>query len=254
MATCSACTLVNPPGALVCEACSALLGGCDDCDKVDQPPLLVVARRLWDGLSDTCVEGDCGVCVAVVDGRIKFAGLVEHLPEHLRVPAEVYFGDADTTLMPGLIDSHVHIEFDPLHGLHTQPRMSEEALMNAMRTRARHMLAHGITVTGCSATTSPHEPCTRDTASAPPSSSQVKSSQVTALVPPFMHARHVHSMLRRRGCRCACCGVRPRATWVAMAAPSHCVQPSAPAPVSAHGYCAQASPSHDHVDVRCQLT
>ena len=46
---CSACTLVNPPGALLCEACNAYLEGCAPCiSSSEDESFLVTARRLWD--------------------------------------------------------------------------------------------------------------------------------------------------------------------------------------------------------------
>jgi len=160
MATCDTCTLINLPGAIICEACSAFLSPVDgaicpetrdDSETAPRTPrrFLVTARRLWDGLSDVCIEGECGVGVAVDDdGRIIWCGRLEYLPGHLMgmdLPTLEDHRDADSTLMPGLIDSHVHMEFDPGHGLHMQPRLDDAAHMAAMQARARNMLAHGIT-------------------------------------------------------------------------------------------------------------
>ena len=145
MATCAACTLINPPNATLCEACGALLStNCSVCPE--DGDFLVTARRLWDGLSDVCMEGDSGVGIAICAGHIAWFGLLENLPESLlSLPTLEHHADVDSTLMPGLIDCHVHIEFDPGHGLHSQPRLDATTHMAAMQARAKRMLAHGIT-------------------------------------------------------------------------------------------------------------
>lgn len=150
MTTCSECTLINAPNALICEACSALLGGscgiCEPSSNESDSAFLVTAQRLWDGQSDVTVTGECGVCAAVVDGKIAYVGLLEHLPQSLRhLPATHHHSSESSTLMPGLIDCHVHLEFSPAHDLHNQPRLSPNELMAKMRSRARAMLSHGIT-------------------------------------------------------------------------------------------------------------
>ena len=144
---CSSCTLVNPPGALLCEACNAYLEGCAPCiTSSEDESFLVTARRLWDGFSDACIEGECRVGVAVSEGRIAWCGKLEELPEQLcSLAARCHHAEMDSTLIPGLIDSHVHIEFDPRYGLHDQPKLSKDELLAAMLGRARRMLAHGIT-------------------------------------------------------------------------------------------------------------
>ena len=64
MIACRACTLLNPPGAVLCEACSAFLEDCAPCAdnagaaNAGAADYLVTARRLWGGLADVCVEGE----------------------------------------------------------------------------------------------------------------------------------------------------------------------------------------------------
>ena len=156
MTTCSECAHAGPPGAIVCEVCSAFMQASECTDdqpaEVDndaRPPdgaCLVTARRLWDGLSDTCVEGECGVGVAIVGESIAWCGLLEDLPEHFTsLPTMLHHAADDSTLMPGLIDSHVHMEFDPLYGLHMQPVLEDAVHMRQMQARAHAMVRHGIT-------------------------------------------------------------------------------------------------------------
>lgn len=151
--TCPDCTLINPPGATICEACSAFLDDCTPCSaegsgvaSSEDDDFLVTARRYWDGLSDACSEFDCGVGLVVSSRRIAWVGALDELPERfLGLTARLHHADTDCTLMPGLIDSHVHIEFDPSYALHSQPTLSESALMQTMQTRAQNMVRHGIT-------------------------------------------------------------------------------------------------------------
>ena len=151
---CADCTLLNRPGSSVCEACGAYLGqncppctddatGTDDAAGADDA-FLVTARRLWDGLSDSTLEGECGVGIAIRGGRIAWLGLLEDVPDWIRAfPVREHHAEVDSTLMPGLIDCHVHIEFSCKHSLHAQPASCTS--LTAMQARARHMLRHGIT-------------------------------------------------------------------------------------------------------------
>ena len=146
MLKCTECSLDNPPSAVICEACSALIGGvCNVCsDDGDADKFLISGKRLWDGLSDSCLEGTA--VVAVVNGKIAYAGLMEYIPAHLAsLPILLDFSGIDCTMMPGLIDSHVHLEFSQHHSLHEQPRQSAVELMAKMESRAKSMVQHGIT-------------------------------------------------------------------------------------------------------------
>ena len=144
---CAECTLINPPSALVCEACSAMLGGrCDPCLD-DEQGFLIIATRLWDGHSDMSLEsGESTACVAVVGANIAYVGLTVHLPSTLAsLPVAHDLSSEDATILPGLIDCHVHLEFSPQHGLHEQPRQTPAELMERMQSRAHAMVRHGIT-------------------------------------------------------------------------------------------------------------
>lgn len=146
MLKCTECSLDNPPSAVICEACSALIGGvCNVCgDDGDADKFLISGRRLWDGFSDSCLDG--AAVVAVVNGKVAYAGLMEYIPAHLAsLPTLLDFSGIDCTMMPGLIDSHVHLEFSQHHSLHEQPRQSAVELMAKMESRAKSMVQHGIT-------------------------------------------------------------------------------------------------------------
>lgn len=108
--------------------------------------VVLLAVRLWDGMSDTCAaDAAYGMCVAVVGSHIAWVGKAARLPQSFASLRTVDLRAADATIMPGLIDAHVHLEFDPYYSLHDQPARSADALMNQMKQRCRNMLAHGIT-------------------------------------------------------------------------------------------------------------
>ncbi len=101
--------------------------------------------RVWDGISDQYAEVDA-VCVA--NGVITALGAGADLDG--ADAAAVHGSDSidcqGLTLIPGLIDAHVHMvlnpeERDPI--AHTL--LSEDESMAAMAVRARAMLAAGIT-------------------------------------------------------------------------------------------------------------
>ena len=83
------------------------------------------------------------MCVAVAGETIAYAGARSGLPARYAELPQHEFGDA--TIMPGLIDCHVHIEFDPGHALHSQPTLSQAEHTRQMQARARSMVLHGIT-------------------------------------------------------------------------------------------------------------
>lgn len=119
---------------------SNLAAACESCDlstesSIDphKKGLVLVARRIWDGLSDVCMESndDSMLCVAVEGQTIVHAGSLSELPVAWRNSPRCDFGDS--TIMPGLIDAHVHMEFDPCFPLHEQPPLDHEALMQRMQ-------------------------------------------------------------------------------------------------------------------------
>jgi imidazolonepropionase-like amidohydrolase len=60
------------------------------------------------------------------------------------VPGAVDLGD-DVTLLPGLIDPHVHLGFDCSHDLVAGMEVDDDAVLRRMRASAQAMLAAGIT-------------------------------------------------------------------------------------------------------------
>ena len=76
----------------------------------------------------------------IVDGKIKQVGRGITAPEEAHV-----INAKGHHVTPGLIDAHVHIEFDPCFPLHEQPPLDEARQLRRMRERARSMLIHGIT-------------------------------------------------------------------------------------------------------------
>ena len=121
---CPRCTLLNPPGALQCGACSETLSHCYPCES--EGGFVLKARRVWDGLSDSCAsDSRSGMCVVVEGTRLAWVGCFDLLPESFSAWRVIdYFDRASSTIMPGLIDAHVHMEFDPRYDLHDQPPMS----------------------------------------------------------------------------------------------------------------------------------
>ena len=59
------------------------------------------AARVFDGISEGVIEDGA---VVVEDGRIASVGPARRLPEAVDL--------GDVTLMPGLIDAHVHLVWD----------------------------------------------------------------------------------------------------------------------------------------------
>jgi hypothetical protein len=122
---------------LIMEVCYA-------CEKSDASTSserqLLIASRIWDGLSDVCMEADAGdrLCVAVERSRITFVGSITELPLAHRQDPQYDYGDC--TIMPGLIDAHVHLEMDPCFGLHGQPLLAEAELLRRMGERAAAMV------------------------------------------------------------------------------------------------------------------
>ena len=59
--------------------------------------------RIWDGVSDDYLEADA---ISIADGRIKAVGEVSKPCRHTRDMSGL-------TLLPGLMDAHVHMCLDP---------------------------------------------------------------------------------------------------------------------------------------------
>ncbi|CAE6957522.1 unnamed protein product [Symbiodinium natans] len=93
---------------------------------------------LWDGSSE---EASPRQCVIVRGQRIVRVCSVQEAVD-LDLPVEHYPG---CTVMPGLIDAHVHMEFSEHFPLHQQPEFTAMQLREAMAERALRMLRSGIT-------------------------------------------------------------------------------------------------------------
>ncbi|WP_172387213.1 amidohydrolase family protein [Streptomyces sp. MNP-20] len=102
--------------------------------------MLITAGRVLTGPGGLCITDGA---VLVRDGVIAAVGSREAL--QAAHPGEAVLGYADCTLMPGLIDTRVHLAFDggpdPVAAL----GRSGESLLEAMRERAQQMLRSGVT-------------------------------------------------------------------------------------------------------------
>ena len=144
MQRCGACTFDNPPDTFLCGMCNAELRLCQETSTELSDGFVLFARRLWDGRSDFCVSDTThGMCVAVECGRIALLGRADRLPYGTRHTIDLR--EQDSTIIPGLIDAHVHMEFDPKYSLHGQPQLGAEAAMDRLKARALSMVSHGIT-------------------------------------------------------------------------------------------------------------
>src|SRR5262252_5265520 len=101
--------------------------------------LVLRAARLFDGVHPRLLEQPL---VFISDGRIS---AVESAPTAPPADARVLdLGDA--TLLPGLIDAHVHLGFDASRDPVAQMRADSDAvLLLRMRRAAQRALAAGIT-------------------------------------------------------------------------------------------------------------
>ena len=88
--------------------------------------------RIWDGLSDNYSEGNL---------TIK-EGLIDELPGR---PSGDAIDCRGLTVIPGLIDAHVHMVLDPAVINPSDQHTDLDSLMPAMIERAEAMLAAGIT-------------------------------------------------------------------------------------------------------------
>ncbi|HIG72437.1 MAG: amidohydrolase family protein [Myxococcales bacterium] len=100
---------------------------------------LILGAKVWETTED--VLAPLSTPVRVRDGRILGTG-----DEALQDASEVPHLDLEgRVLVPGLIDSHMHLELDPaLHTPAEQLAVPEEKRLGAMEDRAREMLFAGI--------------------------------------------------------------------------------------------------------------
>jgi imidazolonepropionase-like amidohydrolase len=102
-------------------------------------PEVLTASRVMTG-DETVTDG----AVVVGDRTVDWVGPVGALPaEHLSLPRADYPG---STIMPGLIDSHVHLAFDggPNPAARMRAETGEQQLMLMLRS-ARELLGVGVT-------------------------------------------------------------------------------------------------------------
>lgn len=93
--------------------------------------------RIWDGVSDGYADADV---LAVEDGRITAVG------EAGGVPEADHRDLAGLTVIPGLIDAHVHMTLDPaLPTPDAQLAVADDELVQGMDRRAEAMVRAGIT-------------------------------------------------------------------------------------------------------------
>ncbi|WP_259471827.1 amidohydrolase family protein [Streptomyces shenzhenensis] len=100
--------------------------------------------------ADRLITGDRGRCIrdggVLVDGRlIRWAGPDRDVPQRLRRESEhVKLGPL--TLLPGLIDSHVHLALDGAPGAMDRMRaISDDELYTLMLRNAAQLLSAGVT-------------------------------------------------------------------------------------------------------------
>ena len=100
--------------------------------------LALRAQALFDGVAVTRGR----VMVLVEDGRIVAVDRSGVAPPPDAEVVEL----ADATLLPGLVDAHVHLTFDPTgHPLVDVLGVEDEVLLSRMRSNAMRALAAGIT-------------------------------------------------------------------------------------------------------------
>ncbi|HET7768051.1 MAG TPA: amidohydrolase family protein, partial [Chloroflexota bacterium] len=109
-----------------------------------QPPLLIRAARLITGLAGPSAGVD-GAAVLVQDGRIRAAGPAPEVQAAAPPDAQVV-DYPDCTLLPGLIDAHVHLTFrrGETSVEHVQRVSEHQALLRGVQV-ARQILAAGVT-------------------------------------------------------------------------------------------------------------
>ena len=93
--------------------------------------------RVWDGVADGYVDADV---LAIEDGRITAVG------EAAAAPGEDMRDLSGLTVLPGLIDAHVHMTLDPsLKTPDAQLAVPDETVVRDMDVRAEAMVRAGIT-------------------------------------------------------------------------------------------------------------
>ncbi|MFP6625074.1 MAG: amidohydrolase family protein [Myxococcota bacterium] len=99
--------------------------------------------QIWDGRSESRF-GDRSV-IRVEDGRIESI-VPEAQAGQIDSDVEVFHYESPVTLMPGLIDCHVHITLDPaIFSATEQLEVSRERVWAGMQQRALAMVQAGIT-------------------------------------------------------------------------------------------------------------
>lgn len=89
--------------------------------------------RLWDGISDAYIDqSSITICNETVTGLGKIDGIVKDM--------------SGLTVIPGLIDSHIHISVDPEHtSIEEFLNEPKEVTIEKMNRRAKRMVDKGIT-------------------------------------------------------------------------------------------------------------
>lgn len=106
-------------------------------------PALVKAGRMIDATGKPPREN---VAILVLEGRIAEIG---H-PEQVRGPADAQVIElGDRTIMPGMVDAHMHFFGVPSHQLHKLPTEREAYRVLRAAGEAKKMLESGITAARC---------------------------------------------------------------------------------------------------------
>jgi imidazolonepropionase-like amidohydrolase len=100
-------------------------------------PWAVRAARWFDGR-----DGRAGPVLLVIEGGRITAVDVAGAPPPTGLPV---LDLGDVTVLPGLIDAHVHLAFDPAEPPHQLADIPEPVLLNRMATHAHAHLAAGVT-------------------------------------------------------------------------------------------------------------
>ena len=102
--------------------------------------LRIEGARVWDGISDR--TSDAPVSVDVIGDRVESLGRAAASGPS----AQVLQCEPGSVLIPGLIDSHVHLCLDPkLRTPDEQRALPRETVRAAVQSRAEQMLRAGIT-------------------------------------------------------------------------------------------------------------
>ena len=103
---------------------------------------LIENGKIWNGIGDA--SSSLMASVWVREGRIEAVGP----SADARFDGEVRCDASGQFMIPGLIDSHVHLELDPaLRSPAEQLALAPDEVVGAMARRAREMLCAGITTT-----------------------------------------------------------------------------------------------------------